>query len=140
MIVLNICYIYMCVLILFVLYTVPISEIASSHAFSRHSFSDDNKLYKSGPLNQLPSIIQSTQSCIQDKKSWMPTRKLQRKNDKTEVIFLLPGSISMEFSPLLSSSFLIDFRFQYITEKFPPGSMRLMQIIKPCLAYLKKNG
>ena len=46
--------------ILFVLYTHPISEIVSYHSLSHHSFSDDNQLYKSGNITQLPEIIHST--------------------------------------------------------------------------------
>ena len=45
---------------LFVLYTHPISEIVSYHSLSHHSFSDDNQLYKSGNITQLPEIIHST--------------------------------------------------------------------------------
>ena len=44
--------------ILFVIYTHPISEIVSYHPLSHHSFSDDNQLYKSGNITQLPEIIQ----------------------------------------------------------------------------------
>ena len=66
--------------ILFVLYTQPISEIVSYYSLSHHSFSDDNQLYKSGKITQLPEIIHSTQSCISDVKAWMTNNQLQLNN------------------------------------------------------------
>ena len=63
--------------ILSVLYTHPISEIVSYHSLSHHSFSDNNQLYKSGNITQLPEIIHSTQSCISDVKAWMTNNQLQ---------------------------------------------------------------
>ena len=72
--------------ILFVLYTHSISEIVSYHSLSRHSFSDDNQLYKSGIITQLPEIIHSTQSCVSDVKAWITNNQLQLNNDKTEMI------------------------------------------------------
>ena len=94
--------------ILFVLYNHPISEIVSYHSLSHHSFSDDNQLYKSGNITQLPEIIHSTQSCISDVKAWMTNNKLQLNNDKTEVILIatktvlnsVPQSINMEDSDI----------------------------------------
>ena len=57
--------------ILLDLYTYSMSEIVSYHSLSHHSFSDNNQLYKSGNITQLPEIIHSTQSCISDVKAWM---------------------------------------------------------------------
>ncbi len=86
--------------ILFVLYTHPVSEIVSHHALSHHSFSDDNQLYRSAHISELPSIIDSTQSCISDLKAWMTINKLQLNNDKTEMIFIGPSRfLSSEHIP-----------------------------------------
>ena len=74
--------------ILFVLYTHPISEIVSYHSRSHHSFSDDNQLYKSGNITQLPEIIHSTQSCISDVKARMTNNQLQLNSDKTEMVLI----------------------------------------------------
>ena len=71
--------------ILFVIYTHPISEIVS--------FSDDNQLYKSGNITQLPEIIHSTQSCISDVKAWMTNNQLQLNNDKTEMILIATKTV-----------------------------------------------
>ena len=79
--------------VLFVLYTHPISEIVSCHSLSRHSFSDDNQLYKSGNITQLPEIIHSTQSCISDVKAWMTNNQLQLNNDKTEMILIATKTV-----------------------------------------------
>ena len=79
--------------ILFVLYTHPISEIVSYHSLSHHSFSDDNQLYKSGNITQLPEIIHSTRSCISDVKAWMTNTQLQLNNDKTEMILIATKTV-----------------------------------------------
>ena len=62
----------------------------------------------------LPSIVQRTQSCISDIKSWMTYNKLQLNNDKTELIFivpkrllssnLIPTSVQLENSSIQTSS------------------------------------
>ena len=49
----------------------------SYHSLSHHSFSDDNQLYKSGNIIQLPEIIHLTQSCISDVKARMSNNQLQ---------------------------------------------------------------
>ena len=55
---------------LFVLSDNPIYGIVSFHSLPHHSFSDDNQVYKSGNLSDLPEIIHSTQSCTYDVKVW----------------------------------------------------------------------
>ncbi|KAK7101509.1 hypothetical protein V1264_019884 [Littorina saxatilis] len=76
--------------ILFVLYTQPIPSIAAHHFLSHHSFSDDNQLYLSGPISDLPRLIASTQSCITDLKAWMDLNKLKLNEEKTEMILVSP--------------------------------------------------
>ena len=100
--------------ILFVLYPHPISEIVSCHSLSHHSFSDDNQLYKSGNITQLPEIIPSAQSCISDVKAWMTNNQLQLNNDKAEIILIatktvlnsdsVPQSINLEGSDIKFSN------------------------------------
>ena len=68
-------------IIIFFLYIHLISEIVSYHSLSHHSFSDDNKLYKSGNVSQLPEIIHSNQSGISDIKAWMTNNQLHLNND-----------------------------------------------------------
>ena len=76
-------------------YNHPISEIVSYHSLSHHSFSDsdDNQLYKSGNITQLPEIIHSTQSCISDVKAWMTNNQLQLNNDKMETILIATKTV-----------------------------------------------
>ena len=80
--------------LLFILYTHPLSEIVTQHSLSHHSYSDDNQVYTSCSLSDLPSIIASTQSCISNIQSWMSTNKLQLNSDKTELIFIAPSRFS----------------------------------------------
>ena len=77
----------------FIFYTLPISEIVSYHSLSHHSFSDDNQLYESGNVSQLPEIIHSTGSCISDVKAWMTNNQLQLNDDKTEMILIATKTI-----------------------------------------------
>ena len=77
----------------FIFYTLPISEIVSYHSLSHHSFSDDNQLYESGNVSQLPEIIHSTQSYISDVKAWMTNNQLQLNNDKMEMILTASKTI-----------------------------------------------
>ena len=79
--------------ILFFLYTHPISEIMSYHSLSHYSFSDDNQLYKSGNITQLPEVTDSTQSCTSDVKAWMTNNQLQLNNDKTEMILIATKTV-----------------------------------------------
>ena len=71
--------------ILFVHYPHPISEIVPYHSLSHHSFSDDNQLYKSGNVFQIPEIIHSNQSRVPDVKAWMTNNQLHLNNGKTEM-------------------------------------------------------
>ncbi len=100
--------------ILFVLYTHPISDIVTHHRLSHHCFSDDNQLYMSAPIDQLPSVIRHTQLCFSDIKAWMTNNKLQLNNDKTELIFLgskrllstasIPTSVELENCQISTST------------------------------------
>ena len=52
---------------------------------SKDSLQKSALLQKSAPPQQLDELIQSTQECIHDVKSWMTHNKL-RLNDKTEAL------------------------------------------------------
>ena len=65
---------------------------------SHHSFSDDNQLYTSDSLLQLPSMISLTQACISDVQSWMTNNKLQLNAEKTEMILMSTGTSAKRFS------------------------------------------
>ena len=86
--------------VLFVLYTQPLSDIVHHHSLSHHSYSDDNQLYKSGNILQLPAIIQTTQLCISDLKDWMTNNKLKLNEEKTEMIFVTPKRTCSNSLPL----------------------------------------
>ena len=65
---------------------------------SHHSFSDDNQLYTSDSLHQLPSMISLTQDCIADAQSWMTANKLQLNAGKTEMILISPSTLAKRSS------------------------------------------
>ena len=74
--------------VLFVLYTAPLSDVMDSHSVLHHSFADDTQLQKSAPPQQVDELIQSTQQCVHDVKSWMTHNKLKRNDDKTEALII----------------------------------------------------
>ena len=93
--------------VLFVLYTYPVSSIVQEHLLQHHSFSDDNQLYASGLLCDLPLIIQNTQSCVSELKDWMTQNKLKLNEDKSEMILITPPKLQNHIS-LPTSINLID--------------------------------
>ena len=84
--------------ILFVLYTQSIASIVQCHSLSHHSFSDDNQLYASGPLANLPVLISSSQACVSELKVWMTQNKLKLNEDKTELIIIASKKICSSIS------------------------------------------
>jgi hypothetical protein len=61
--------------VLFVLYTSPLSAVMDRHSVLHHSYADDSQLQKSASPREIPELIQSMQSCIEDVKSWMTVNK-----------------------------------------------------------------
>ena len=58
-------------LILFLLYTQPLSQIIDRHSVSHSEFTDDSQLYISVPCEHLRSLISNMKSYVADVKAWM---------------------------------------------------------------------
>ena len=67
---------------------------------------DDNQLYTSGSVSELPAMIELTQECIADVKNWMTLNKLQLNPDKTEIIIISPPALAKSSSLPKSISLL----------------------------------
>jgi len=74
--------------LLFLLYTQPLSEIIEAHAVSHAEFADDTQLYNSSHPNNTQSLLSTSESCINDVKSWMSLNKLQLNDSKTEALLI----------------------------------------------------
>ena len=81
-------------LVLFILYTAPLSHVIDSHSVLLHCFAGDTQLQKSAPPQQVDELIQSMQQCVHDIKSWTTQGKLKLKDNKTEALIISAPRIS----------------------------------------------
>ena len=92
-------------LILFVLYTTPLSVIINHQLFA-----NDTQLQKSAPLSEVTNLTKELNACTDDIKTWMTENQLKLNNNKTEAIFfpfsssLKPSTVSL---PWLSQHLLL---------------------------------
>lgn len=77
--------------ILFLIYTLPIGDIARKHGLHVHLYADDTQLYVSfKPADQLSArlMLHKVETCIAVLRHWMVQNKLKLNDEKTEVIVL----------------------------------------------------
>ena len=75
--------------LLFVLYVLPLSDIARQHGVSMHSYADDTQLYISFDHRDPSSItkaVKSLECCIDDIRIWMLRNRLKMNDSKTEMM------------------------------------------------------
>ena len=77
-------------LLLFTLYTTPLSSMICQHAIPHNLYADGSQLYVSFTSGDSAAALNGLQSCLASVQSWMSTNKLTLKIDKTE--FLLVGN------------------------------------------------
>ena len=70
-------------LVLFTLYSQPLSDVISVHNYDYHKYADDTELSKSASPDQFLSIQSCIQTCIDDVLLWMNSNKLKLNTDKT---------------------------------------------------------
>ena len=73
-------------LILFILYTQPLTSVILKHPDSHMLYTDDTQVYKSFDLDDCLSSILCVEKCVFDLKAWMTSTKLQVNEDKTDVL------------------------------------------------------
>ena len=81
-------------LILFILYTQPLSDIIERHSVLHYMFAHHTELYDSAPRSSTDSLFCNIQNCVSDVKKWTIHNKLQLNEDKTEALLFDPSSFS----------------------------------------------
>ena len=73
-------------LLLFTLYTLPLSTFICQSGLSCHFFADDSQLHNSNVPSDFPVHACCLKDCIEDAAEWMGDSKLKMNDDKTEVL------------------------------------------------------
>ena len=73
--------------ILFILYTMPLSDIIAKHSVNHQLFADDTHLQKSALLGEVTDLTKELVASTDDIKTWMTINQLKHKHDKTEALF-----------------------------------------------------
>ena len=95
--------------ILFILYTMPLSDIIAKHSVNHQLFADDTQLQKSTPLSEVTNLTKELTACTDDIKTWMMENQLKLNDDKTEALLfpfsssLKPSTVSLPDSITLGS-------------------------------------
>ena len=79
-------------LLLFILYSTPLSGIISGHAIPHHLYADDSQLYVSLASGDSTAALTTLRSCLAYVRSWMSTNKLKLNPDKTEFLLRTESS------------------------------------------------
>ena len=79
--------------ILFVLYTMNLSDIIANHSVNHQLFADDTQLQKSAPLRT--NLTKELTARTDDIKTWMTENQLKLNDDKSEAL-LFPFSSSLK--------------------------------------------
>ena len=77
-------------LLLFTLYTTPLSSVIQSHNLDHHLYADDTQIYVSLATPDTCRSLNQLRDCLQDVSLWMKNSKLKLNADKTE--FLIIGT------------------------------------------------
>ena len=95
--------------ILFVLYTMPLSDIIANHSVNHPLFADDTQLQKSAPLSEVTNLTKELNARTDDIKIWMTENQLKLNDDKTEALlfpflsYMRPSTVSLPDSITLGS-------------------------------------
>ena len=77
-------------LLLFTLYTTPLSYVIQRHNIKHHLYADDTRIYLSLSLKNPDISLEILTTCFQNVSSWMSSTKLKLNLGKTK--FVLIGS------------------------------------------------
>ena len=73
-------------LLLFTLYTHPLSTVICQSGLSYHLFADDSQFHKSSVPSDFPVLACCLKDCIEYVAEWMADSKLKMNDDKTELM------------------------------------------------------
>ena len=97
---LPVCFRARCVSVLFVLYTIPLSDVIANHPVNRQLFADNTQLHKSIPFSEVTNLTKQLNAGTDDIKTWMTENQLNRNDDKTEALLF---SFSSSLKPSIVS-------------------------------------
>ena len=82
--------------ILFIIYTIPLSDIAKAHNLNYHLYADDTQLYisfKPSNVSSLSTSIETIAKCVGQIRDWLTANFLQFNGEKTEVLIITKKSL-----------------------------------------------
>ena len=123
-------------LILFILYTTPLSTLISSFSVNHHLYADDTQLFLSFHPSNFQSSIAHLQTVLQHISSWMSANLLTLNSSKTE--FLLIG-LKQQLSKIDNSSLDITHSARnlgFVFDEYLTFSDQISTLSKSCYSHI----
>ena len=74
--------------VLYLMYTIPISEVIKTHKLNYHLYVDDTQLYVAFKNDDIDSITDRIADCVTDICLWMERNELELKKQKTDILLI----------------------------------------------------
>jgi len=74
-------------LLLFILYTAELADLAAEYGVKLHAFADDNQLHVHCDLSNVSSSVTALEQCISAISHWMSANRVKLNADKTELMW-----------------------------------------------------
>ena len=74
--------------VLYLMYTIPISEVIKTHKLNYHLYVDDTQLYVAFKNDDIDSITDRIADCVSDICLWMERNELELKKQKTDILLI----------------------------------------------------
>ena len=74
--------------VLYLMYTIPISEVIKKHKLNYHFYADDTQLYVAFKNYNIDSITDWIANCVSDICLWMEQNKLKLNEEETDILLI----------------------------------------------------
>ena len=74
--------------VLYLMYTIPISEVIKKHKLNYHFYADDTQLYVAFKNYNIDSITDRIANCVSDICLWMEQNKLKLNEEETDILLI----------------------------------------------------
>ena len=74
--------------VLYLMYTIPISEVIRKHKLNYHFYADDTQLYVAFKNYNIHSITDWIANCVSDTCLWMEENKLKLNEEETDILLI----------------------------------------------------
>ena len=74
--------------VLYLMYTITISEVIKKHKLNYHLYADDTQLYVAFKNDDIDSITDRIADCVSDICLWMERNELKLKKEKTDILLI----------------------------------------------------